>query len=172
MSVPCSPCTSGEGMPVHPAPRGRTWKSRATGAGLVRSGLPSQVTSGRMITSFAGSVSPRGAMHPSLVDSTSSGYWEGTGERSGLRPPKQRPVTILVSVHGTPMIVTRRLNPVTAYLLGPIVYMNTKDFSLVNIVAGKRIMPEYYQARRSRRSLRGRRSRSCGTAGSRVCGRR
>ena len=55
--------------------------------------------------------------------------------------------TLEAALYGTPMIVTYRLNPLTAYLLGPIVYMNTKDFSLVNIVAGKRIMPEYYQSR-------------------------
>ena len=53
--------------------------------------------------------------------------------------------TLEAAIYGTPMIVTYKLNPVTAYLVGPIVYMNTKDFSLVNIVAGKRVVPEYYQ---------------------------
>jgi lipid-A-disaccharide synthase len=55
--------------------------------------------------------------------------------------------TLEAAIYGTPMIVTYRLNPVTAYLVGPLVWLNTKDFSLVNIVAGKRIMPEYYQAK-------------------------
>jgi lipid-A-disaccharide synthase len=55
--------------------------------------------------------------------------------------------TLEAAIYGTPMIVTYRLDPFTAYLLGPLVYLNTKDFSLVNIVAGKRIMPEYYQAK-------------------------
>ena len=53
--------------------------------------------------------------------------------------------TLEAAIYGTPMIVTYKLNPLTAYLVGPIVYMNTKDFSLVNIVAGKRVVPEYYQ---------------------------
>jgi len=55
--------------------------------------------------------------------------------------------TLEAAIYGTPMIVTYRLNPVTAYLVGPLVWLNTKDFSLVNIVAGKRVMPEYYQAK-------------------------
>jgi lipid-A-disaccharide synthase len=53
--------------------------------------------------------------------------------------------TLEAAIYGTPMIVTYKLNPLTAYLVGPIVYMNTKEFSLVNIVAGKRVVPEYYQ---------------------------
>jgi len=55
--------------------------------------------------------------------------------------------TLEAAIYGTPMIVTYRLNPVTAYLVGPLVWLNTKDFSLVNILAGKRIVPEYYQSR-------------------------
>jgi lipid-A-disaccharide synthase len=55
--------------------------------------------------------------------------------------------TLEAAIYGTPMIVTYKLNPVTAYLLGPLVWLNTKNFSLVNILAGKRIVPEYYQAK-------------------------
>ena len=55
--------------------------------------------------------------------------------------------TLEAAIYGTPMIVTYRLNPLTAYTLGPLVWINTKDFSLVNIIAGRRIMPELYQAR-------------------------
>ena len=53
--------------------------------------------------------------------------------------------TLEAAIYGTPMIVTYKFNPVTAYIVGPIVYMNTKNFSLVNIVAGKAVVPEYYQ---------------------------
>jgi lipid-A-disaccharide synthase len=55
--------------------------------------------------------------------------------------------TLEAAIYGTPMIVTYLLNPLTAWLLGPIVRSNIKDFSLVNIVAGKRIVPEYYQSK-------------------------
>jgi lipid-A-disaccharide synthase len=55
--------------------------------------------------------------------------------------------TLEAAIYGTPMIVTYRLNPLTAYLLGPLVWLNTRNFALVNIVAGRRIMPEYYQHR-------------------------
>jgi lipid-A-disaccharide synthase len=55
--------------------------------------------------------------------------------------------TLEAGIYGTPMIVTYKLNPVTAYLFGPLVWLNTKNFSLVNIVAGKAIVPEMYQAK-------------------------
>lgn len=55
--------------------------------------------------------------------------------------------TLEAGMYGTPMIVSYKLNPLTAYTLGPLVRMNIKDFALVNIVAGRRLVPEYYQAR-------------------------
>ena len=55
--------------------------------------------------------------------------------------------TLEAGIYGTPMIVTYRLNPVTAYLFGPLVWLNTKLWALVNIVAGKEIVPEMYQWR-------------------------
>ena len=55
--------------------------------------------------------------------------------------------TLEAGIYGTPMIVTYKLNPVTAYLFGPLVWLNTKNFSLVNIVAGKAIVPEMYQGK-------------------------
>lgn len=55
--------------------------------------------------------------------------------------------TLEAGIYGTPMIVTYKLNPVTAYLFGPLVWLNTKNFSLVNIVAGREIVPEMYQAK-------------------------
>ncbi len=55
--------------------------------------------------------------------------------------------TLEAGMYGTPMIVTYKLNPVTAYLFGPLVWLNTKDFSLVNIVAGRRVVPEMYQGK-------------------------
>jgi lipid-A-disaccharide synthase len=53
--------------------------------------------------------------------------------------------TLEAALHGTPMIVTYKLNPLTAATLGPLVKIKT--FALVNIVAGREIMPEYYQSK-------------------------
>jgi lipid-A-disaccharide synthase len=55
--------------------------------------------------------------------------------------------TLEAGIYGTPMIVTYKLNPATAYLFGPLVWLNTKLWALVNIVAGKEIVPEMYQWR-------------------------
>ena len=53
--------------------------------------------------------------------------------------------TLEAALHGTPMIVTYKLNPLTAMTLGPLI--KTRTFALVNIVAGREIMPEYYQSK-------------------------
>jgi len=57
--------------------------------------------------------------------------------------------TLEAAMYGTPMIVSYRLNPLTAYAFGPIVRMHIKDFALVNIVAGRRVVPELYQRKAS-----------------------
>ncbi len=51
--------------------------------------------------------------------------------------------TLEAAIHGTPMIVTYRLNPVTALAVIP--FVKIRNYALVNIVAGRRIMPELYQ---------------------------
>jgi lipid-A-disaccharide synthase len=53
--------------------------------------------------------------------------------------------TLEAALHGTPMIVTYKLNPLTAATLGPLIRI--KSYALVNIVAGRMIMPEYYQSK-------------------------
>ena len=53
--------------------------------------------------------------------------------------------TLEAALYGTPMIVTYKLNPLTAMTLGPLI--RVKRYALVNIVAGREIMPEYYQSR-------------------------
>jgi len=55
--------------------------------------------------------------------------------------------TLEAGIYGTPMIVTYKLNPATAYLFGPLVWLNTRLWALVNIVAGREIVPEMYQWR-------------------------
>ena len=53
--------------------------------------------------------------------------------------------TLEAALHGTPMIVTYKLNALTAATLGPLIRIKT--YALVNIVAGREIMPEYYQSK-------------------------
>lgn len=53
--------------------------------------------------------------------------------------------TLEAALYETPMIVTYKLHPLTALTLGPLI--RVKDYALVNLVAGRRIMPEYYQFR-------------------------
>jgi lipid-A-disaccharide synthase len=53
--------------------------------------------------------------------------------------------TLEAALHGTPMIVTYKLSPLTAATLGPLIRIKT--YALVNIVAGREIMPEYYQSK-------------------------
>jgi lipid-A-disaccharide synthase len=52
--------------------------------------------------------------------------------------------TLEAAILGTPMIVTYRVNPLTAFLLGPLV--RTDAFAMANIVAGRRVVPELLQS--------------------------
>jgi lipid-A-disaccharide synthase len=51
--------------------------------------------------------------------------------------------TLEAALFGTPMIVTYKLNTVTAALVYPMV--RVKQYALVNLVAGREVVPEYYQ---------------------------
>ncbi len=110
-------------------------------AGLIGKEVPEA----RFVVACAPNINPKQAMGrgPDVV-------WNRTPEvlaASDLVIVASGTATLEAAIYGTPMIVTYRLNPVTAYLLGPLVWLNTKDFSLVNIVAGKRVAPEYYQGK-------------------------
>ena len=63
-------------------------------------------------------------------------------------------VTVQAALHGCPMVVVYRLSPLTYRLGRPFVHVDT--FAMVNLVAGRRVVPELMQddvhaARRSRR---------------------
>ncbi len=51
--------------------------------------------------------------------------------------------TLEAALYGVPMIVTYKVSNLTALTLGP--FLRVKNYALVNIVAGREIMPEYYQ---------------------------
>jgi lipid-A-disaccharide synthase len=97
----------------------------------------------KFVVGCASTIDPKLASAPGLLP-----VWNRTQEvmaASDLLLVASGTSTLEAALYGTPMIVTYKLNPISAYLVGPIVYMNTKEFSLVNIVAGRRVVPEYYQ---------------------------
>jgi lipid-A-disaccharide synthase len=51
--------------------------------------------------------------------------------------------TIEAALLGTPMVVIYRLTPLTAFLAKPLV--RTPFFSMVNLIAGRRVVPELVQ---------------------------
>lgn len=53
--------------------------------------------------------------------------------------------TVEAVIFGTPMIVTYKLNPITVLALAPL--LKVRRYAMVNILAGREIMPEYYQSK-------------------------
>jgi lipid-A-disaccharide synthase len=110
-----------------------------TSAELIGRELPGT----KFVVGCASTIDPSLATAPGLTP-----VWNRTPEvmaASDLLLVASGTTTLEAAIYGTPMIVTYKLNPISAYLVGPIVYLNTRDFSLVNIVAGRRVVPEYYQ---------------------------
>lgn len=106
-----------------------------------------EIPDARFVVACAPNINPALAAGPGL-----DVVWDRTPDvmaASDLLITASGTATLEAAIYGTPMIVTYKLNPLTAYTLGPIVRMHIKDFALVNIVAGSRIMPEYYQRRAS-----------------------
>ncbi len=52
--------------------------------------------------------------------------------------------TLEAAILGTPMVVVYRVSPITCFLFSRL--MNISDYALVNIVAGRRVVPELIQA--------------------------
>ncbi len=128
-----------------PGSRGRQFRSlfpvMEKAAALISAELPGT----RFIVGCAPNIDPKPALGRGL-----DVVWDRTPDvmaASDLLLTASGTATLEAAIYGTPMIVTYRLNPLTAYTLGPLVRMNIRDFALVNIVAGRRIMPEYYQSR-------------------------
>jgi lipid-A-disaccharide synthase len=97
----------------------------------------------KFVVACAPSIDPRKAQAGGLPF-----VWNRTPEvmaSSDLLLTSSGTSTIEAAIHGAPMIVTYKVNPLSALTLGP--FIKVKDYALVNIVAGRRIMPEYYQFR-------------------------
>jgi lipid-A-disaccharide synthase len=109
---------------------------RETAARILR-----EVPEVRFVTACAPNIDPKMALGHGI-----DVVWDRTPEvmaASDLLLVASGTATLEAAIYGTPMIVTYKLNPVAALTLGPLVKL--KDYSLVNLVAGRRIMPEYYQ---------------------------
>lgn len=61
--------------------------------------------------------------------------------------------TVEAALHGTPMVVTYWVNPVAAWILGPFIKIDT--YAMVNILAGRTIVPELYQDKACPENLAG-----------------
>lgn len=59
--------------------------------------------------------------------------------------------TVEAALHGTPMVVTYWVNPVAAMLLGP--FIKIDNYAMVNILAGRTIVPELYQKKATPENL-------------------
>jgi lipid-A-disaccharide synthase len=116
-------------------------------AALIREKIPGA----RFVTALASTIDPALAAAPGIdvaVDRTPE-----VMASADVLLVASGTATLEAAMYGTPMVVTYRLNPLTAYAFGPLVWLNTKDFALVNIVAGKRVVPELYQRKGSPENL-------------------
>jgi len=105
--------------------------------------IAKEIPDAKFVVGCAPNINPKAAMGPGL-----DVVYNRTPDvmaASDLLLVASGTATLEAGIYGTPMIVTYKLNPVTAYLFGPLVWLNTKNFSLINIVAGKAIVPEMYQ---------------------------
>ncbi len=53
--------------------------------------------------------------------------------------------TVEAALLGTPMVVVYRVSPTTAFVLRRLRLVRTPFFSMVNLIAGKRVVPELIQ---------------------------
>jgi lipid-A-disaccharide synthase len=107
--------------------------------------LAKELPGAKFVVACAPTIDPKPAIDagfPTVVDRTPE-----VMAASDLLLVASGTATLEAGMYGTPMIVSYKLNPLTAYTLGPIVHMHIQDYALVNIVAGRRIVPEYYQAK-------------------------
>ena len=51
--------------------------------------------------------------------------------------------TVEAAIYGVPMVVTYWIHPLAALTVGP--FLKVRNFAMVNILAGRRIVPELYQ---------------------------
>jgi lipid-A-disaccharide synthase len=126
-----------------PGSRAKQWSSlyplmRKTAA-LIAKDRPDA----RFVVACAPTIDPRKAQAAGLPF-----VWNRTSEvmaASDLLITASGTSTLEAAIHGAPMIVTYKANPISALMAG--LFVKLKDYALVNIVAGRRIMPEYYQFR-------------------------
>lgn len=111
----------------------------AQAAEIIRKELPAA----RFVVACAPKINPRKAMGREL-----DVVWNRTPEvmaASDLLITASGTATVEAAIHGTPMIVTYFLNPISAYTLGSLVRLD--HYAMVNIIAGRKIMPELYQSK-------------------------
>lgn len=111
----------------------------AEAARLIRAEIPEA----RFVVGCAPKIDPKPAMRPGL-----DVVWNRTPEvmsAADLLITASGTATIEAAIHGTPMIVTYVLNPLMVAVAKRIV--RVKNYAMVNLVAGREIMPELYQSK-------------------------
>ncbi len=109
----------------------------AKAAQIIRGELPEA----RFVVGCASKIDPKQAMRPGL-----DVVWNRTPDvmaSSDLILTASGTATIEAAIFGTPMIVTYVLNPLMVLAAKP--FLRVRNYAMVNIVAGREIMPELYQ---------------------------
>jgi lipid-A-disaccharide synthase len=117
----------------------KLWPLMRKSAALIGKAAPDA----RFVAALAPSIDPRKAQGGGVPF-----VWNRTPEvmaASDLLITASGTSTIEAAIHGTPMIVTYKVSTLSALTLGPLI--RVRNYALVNIVAGREIMPEYYQFR-------------------------
>lgn len=98
----------------------------------------------RFVIACAPTIDPRWAMNQRLADVVYNRTYDVMAA-SDLLIMSSGTATVEAAIFATPMIVTYKVNPLSALLARP--FLRVKNYAMVNLIAGREIMPEYYQHR-------------------------
>lgn len=111
--------------------------------------IAGEVPGVRFVVACARGINPKAALdRRAKAPAPFEVVWDRTPEVLGsadLVITASGTATLEAALYGVPMIVTYKVSNLSALTLGPLI--RVKNYALVNIVAGREIMPEYYQFR-------------------------
>lgn len=107
-------------------------------AQLIREAVPRT----RFAIACAPNINPRWAMNQKLAEVVYNRTYDVMAA-SDLIIMSSGTATVEATIFATPMIVTYKVNPLSAFLVRP--FLRVKNYAMVNLIAGREVMPEYYQ---------------------------
>lgn len=111
--------------------------------------IAQEVPGARFVVACARGINPKAALDRRAKSPVPfEVVWDRTPEVLGsadLVITASGTATLEAALYGVPMIVTYKVSHLSALTLGPLI--RVKNYALVNIVAGREVMPEYYQFR-------------------------